>query len=61
MTRYEEIADLMVRDYKELIKLVEGNNGKIPSKELGKKYNADPSACRELFIGIKAVYNHVSL
>ena len=54
-TKYHEVALNMAQDYKELRKLEEENNGKIPSKRLSEIYNIDSAAAREIYIGLWAM------
>jgi NADH/NAD ratio-sensing transcriptional regulator Rex len=54
-TKYHEVALKMANEYKELRKLEEENNGKIPSKKLSELYNIDSAAAREIYIGLWAM------
>ena len=56
-TKYYKVAVQMLRDYNEILKLIENNNGKIPSQKLKEKYNIDSSAAREIFLGIYVTRN----
>jgi hypothetical protein len=54
-TKYHKVALQMAKDYNKLLKLIEENNGKIPSKKLKELYDIDSSASREIFIGLWAM------
>ena len=58
-TKYEIVASQMVKDYDELFKLYVENNCKVPSRIFGEKYKIDKVACRDLFLGIKAMKEHI--
>ena len=55
LTKYEKVAIKMVEELKELNKLA------LTSKELGKRYEIDSSAAREILIGIKAAVSIMGL
>ena len=59
MTKYEKIADQMVKDVKEIIKAKEENNGKTPYKWLKERYEIDQAAAGEIAIGVLAAYKHL--
>lgn len=59
MTKYEKIADQMVKDVKEIIKAKEENNGKTPYKWLKERYEIDGAAAGEIAIGVLAAYKHL--
>ena len=52
MTRYEKVARTMKQDIRILRKLVVANDGKIPSKVIGKMYGIDSSASRGILLGL---------
>jgi hypothetical protein len=54
-TKYHKVALKMAKDYTKLLKLIEENNGKIPSKKLNELYDIDSIAAREIFIGLWAM------
>lgn len=53
MSRSQEVAKQMAKDCLELEKLTEKSNQRIPSTELGLKYNIDPSLAGELWRGVR--------
>ena len=54
-TKYHLTALKMAEDYNKILKLIEENNGKIPSKKLKELYDIDSAAAREIFIGMWAI------
>jgi len=59
MTKYEKLANQMVKDVKEIIKAKEENNGKTPYKWLKERYEIDSAAAGEIAIGVLAAYIHL--
>jgi len=55
MLKFHRVAKRMVKDYDELLLMVEENNGKIPAKKFGRIYDCNASTVHALFIGIRAV------
>ena len=54
MTKYERVAQEMFRDIDLIVEAIRNNNGKIPSKMLGERYQCDPTALSAVAIGILA-------